>query len=615
MRTVSQSILMLLFLYTNIPAQTIDSRIKKVTVYNEGATITRNANCQLRSGLNEIVIKNLPLSIDESSLRISVSQGATLLSEKVHREYFDIQKINTYYDSLLLIIEDSLEVVKIRQEVISGQIDILNINQEIPSSYNSTWDYQDIFKLSQEYGKQMTLLQKSLLQLKIIERGWANKKNALIKQKSIEGNQSKIGESHLRLSLSSESSRSIDIEIDYFVDEAGWSPSYDLRTSDINSQLKIIYKAAVFQNTGEDWNKINLSLSNAEPTADFSLPNLNRYQLDFNNYYNYNTKPKINNNPIYGRVRGFVRDVSNEPLIGANVMIEGTSIGTITDIDGSFSIYVPKGSQFFEVSYTGYNKERVAINQNNLNIKLITSELLDEVVVTGLASRASGVSIRGYSSIEVAQEAIPTQITKSQTSFSYDIDVLYDIPSSGEEQSVIIKTTDVDVQYEYITMPKLSEHAYLTARIKDWQKLDLLYGPANIIIDNRYSGKTYIGEEQINDDYILSLGKDDKIIVRRELKKDFEKKKWTGNNIVETRHWVTSIQNNRTTPVKIKVLDQYPISQNNAIKVELKQHDGAEINKDEGLLTWFTDLEPLSQSFYNNKYEVKYPKNRNLLID
>ena len=83
-------------------------------------------------------------------------------------------------------------------------------------------------------------------------------------------------------------------------------------------------------------------------------------------------------------VGGIVVDANGEPVIGANVMVKGTNNGTITDIDGKFTLSNAKG--VLVVSFIGYKTQEIQIkgNERNLNIVLREdSELLDEVVVVG----------------------------------------------------------------------------------------------------------------------------------------------------------------------------------------------------------------------------------------
>lgn len=84
-------------------------------------------------------------------------------------------------------------------------------------------------------------------------------------------------------------------------------------------------------------------------------------------------------------LKGVVKDVKNEPLIGVNVLIKGTTTGAITDLDGAFTLNVKKGD-ILVISYTGYETQEVVVKDNsprNIVLKENLTEL-NEVVVTAL---------------------------------------------------------------------------------------------------------------------------------------------------------------------------------------------------------------------------------------
>ena len=86
-------------------------------------------------------------------------------------------------------------------------------------------------------------------------------------------------------------------------------------------------------------------------------------------------------------VRGTVKDVAGEPIIGASVLLQGTTSGVVTDYDGNFSIQAP-GNGTLVISYVGYITQTIAIhNRNSIEVILQEDmELLDEVVVIGYAT-------------------------------------------------------------------------------------------------------------------------------------------------------------------------------------------------------------------------------------
>ena len=86
------------------------------------------------------------------------------------------------------------------------------------------------------------------------------------------------------------------------------------------------------------------------------------------------------------RVTGVViSDEDGQPVIGASVLVKGTQQGTITDVDGKFTLTnVPSSAETLVVSYVGMQTQEVKI-QPNMHIAMLTdAEVLDEVVVTGM---------------------------------------------------------------------------------------------------------------------------------------------------------------------------------------------------------------------------------------
>jgi len=87
-------------------------------------------------------------------------------------------------------------------------------------------------------------------------------------------------------------------------------------------------------------------------------------------------------------VTGTVKDASDVPLIGANVIVKGTTTGTITDIDGNYSLKVPDGYDVLVVSYTGYGDQEIdLVNGGTTSVVLTEGTLLDDIVVVGYGSQ------------------------------------------------------------------------------------------------------------------------------------------------------------------------------------------------------------------------------------
>ncbi len=111
-------------------------------------------------------------------------------------------------------------------------------------------------------------------------------------------------------------------------------------------------------------------------------------------------------------VKGTVTD-SNEPLIGATVLVKGTSTGTVTDIDGKFELSVPDGTTELQISYTGFAPQTVSIvSLSEVRVVLVSGQVLNEVVVTALGVTRDEKAL-GYAVQQVGAEAIAKANTVS----------------------------------------------------------------------------------------------------------------------------------------------------------------------------------------------------------
>ena len=87
-------------------------------------------------------------------------------------------------------------------------------------------------------------------------------------------------------------------------------------------------------------------------------------------------------------VTGQVIDENKEPLIGVNVVVTGTTIGTITDFDGNYSLEVPSGKNQLQFSYIGYLSQTLTIHGKTLNVQLQSdTQMLSDVVVIGYGTQ------------------------------------------------------------------------------------------------------------------------------------------------------------------------------------------------------------------------------------
>ncbi len=376
-----------------------------------------------------------------------------------------------------------------------------------------------------------------------------------------------------------------NLELSYVVGNAGWFPTYDIRSTNIDEPVSLVYKANVKQDTKIDWKDVNLRLSSANPNISGTAPELQTYFLD------YNTRPPVYNRNI-NEVSGYVRDQQGEPLPGANVILSGSTIGTTTNFDGYYSLSLPPNATSLQYSYIGFVTQTLPVNRSVINVNLIEDfQALEEVVIVGsgrkeklavedgLAGAAQGVVIRGVSTV-------PLQQVEKQTTVDFVIDLPYTVNSDNQTYTVNMADYALPAHYQYYSIPKIEKEAFLISSIADWEKYNLLEGEANIFFENTFVGKTVLDVRYASDTLDISLGRDKAVSVNREKITDFTSKKFVGTRKEESRAWKLTVKNNKSKPVNILLLDQVPVSQRDEIRVEAEELSGGKLDSTTGEVKW-----------------------------
>ncbi len=630
----------------------IDSKISDVTVFFDGAQITRTAELKANKGKYLVQFKNLPLDINTQSIQVKGARGCTILSVKHDREIESNKPVNDES------IDTQIKTLSVRARTIRNELEVFGIEEQLILQNQSKLGTQEnvisvseVKQAADFYRQRLNEIRSAKLKLEIESN--EIKKQLTELQTKRNKNLKITSKTYGKIEVVLELDNFIDDEIylSYYLTAAGWTPNYDFRVEDISKPLSITYNSNVFQTTGEDWENVNITLSTNNPALKGEKPQLDTWYLDrktiqsidrskqnnqssnYNSYtpqYNYRAGQPCS---ISGRV---VDNDTGEGLPFCNVYVDvqGTPRGTQTDFDGLFTIKpVPPGNYNLISDYIGYERSTTRINLNTnyeakINIAMQESSVsLDEVVVTS-AGRANnnaemvidGMSIEniapgGYSKSSKRKQSARTTTTyiantasQNVTNIEYKIKVPYTIPSDGKDYLLKIKEVQLPVEYVYYAVPKLEKIAFLTAKVADWSSLNLLAGSSNIYYRGTFVGEAFIDDNYTEDTLDISLGRDRNVVVQREGKKSVYEKRFIGNNIKETVGWDITIRNNSRNKIKMVVEDQYPLAENKAIEIDVSEKPKAEKNKKLGKLVWTIELAPNEKKLIENTYCVKYPK-------
>ncbi|ERJ60790.1 mucoidy inhibitor MuiA family protein [Sphingobacterium paucimobilis] len=208
-----------------------------------------------------------------------------------------------------------------------------------------------------------------------------------------------------------------------------------------------------------------------------------------------------------------------------------------------------------------------------------------------------------------------TSMVENQLSTTFDIEVPYTILSNGQPHSVTLKEFSQPAIYKYYAVPKLDKDAFLMAEITDFQKLNLIPGEANISFENMFVGKSYINPNITTDTLNLSLGRDHGISIKRERIMDQKSTQISGSWKRQIFTYEIKVRNNKSSEVDILLKDQYPISTDKSIEVELLEAKSAQVNAETGIATWTVRLKPNETQTYRISYMVKSPKDKSLAFN
>jgi uncharacterized protein (TIGR02231 family) len=283
-----------------------------VTVYAQGAQLFQKASYSISSGTSEIIIEGISPRIDQNSIQVKATGSVVILDTK-YTIYYPEPKAVTLEGLPLKIrndikfLEDSLD--KIAYEILDYQseIDVLNATKTILNNngmVKGMGKVNDSINLLKEtvnyYMVKMVEINKSLSSLNQKKADKVKKQSAMqmrlqkLKQyQDSEGEVDEIGPIHrIVVTLTSKEAVSGKLNISYLVSSCGWTPMYDLRSDGLTSKINLTYKAKIYQNSGLDWDEVNLSISTNDPYQNKTKPDLHPWYIDYyvyrKDYYNYN---------------------------------------------------------------------------------------------------------------------------------------------------------------------------------------------------------------------------------------------------------------------------------------------------------------------------------------
>ncbi|MDB5280010.1 MAG: hypothetical protein JWR61_4965 [Ferruginibacter sp.] len=575
---------------------TVKAALNAVTVYRTGAELTHQAKAQLAGGNNELVIENISNALDPNSIQVNCDGNVTVMGIEFSTDYLK-EEVKS---PTVRLLEDSVDKIsrqldKTRSSIniVNDLISVLKANKEIKGTQTGL-SVAELMKLMEYYKTKSGELQNELAALNQQQVKQDKQLKKLNEQIAEEQNRNTKSAGKLILQLSCAIAGKYDFNISYVTQNAYWTPFYDLRAANIASPLKIVYRAKIFQTTGIDWKQVKLSLSTSTPTQTGNAPLFKTWFLSYINPVNFYNNTLAMENTISG-LAGKAAGLNEVVVVGYG------STSAYEDSEKrkeeAQPVYIVNGA---EMSAGEFKKIRPGAIKSRQVLK-------DAAAAAIYGSRASAGAV-----IITLKDGLDDYITISDKELNviFDIDLPYDVPTNGKAQTAVLKEYEVPATYQFYAVPKLDKEVFLLAQIADWEKLNLLPGEANIIFEGTYIGKSFIDPSSTQDTLNLTMGRDKRVVVKREKLMNYSSAKFLGANKKQIFTYETTVKNNKKEAINILLKDQYPLSQNKEIEVELVESDGAAVNTETGVLNWKLQLAAGESKKVRISYSVKYPKDK-----
>ncbi|NBW71910.1 MAG: mucoidy inhibitor MuiA family protein [Flavobacteriia bacterium] len=200
------------------------------------------------------------------------------------------------------------------------------------------------------------------------------------------------------------------------------------------------------------------------------------------------------------------------------------------------------------------------------------------------------------------------QIIENQLNNEYEIENKYTLKSGNVETQIEINRINANAYYEYASAPKLNSDAFLMGNIINWESLNLLNAEGSVYFDGAFVGTTYIQNNSSKDTMNLSLGKDERIIIKRTKLNEVNGSNLFGNIKEKKFSYDIVVKNTKKETVEITIEEQLPISQDKNITVNSLELSGGKLNPTSGLVTWKISLKAGESSTKKFNFSVKFPK-------
>jgi hypothetical protein len=552
---------------------TTTGTISSVIVYRGQAMITRTLDLDLPQGNSEIIVSGLPEKLLPDSLFTQSPPNIAIISVRYREKDIkldagpEIKEIDTKIDEILKNVRHAEQTIQLTRENINslGRLENYNVNASA-ADLNRGLLQADPMKALAEY----VLTKRAEYSKAIMEQEDAindlHKEEGLLRQKRqdiLAGKSRREREAVLSINKTDAAKGAIDLH--YMVNDASWTPQYNLRANSIAQTVLIEQNAVIHQASGEDWTNVAMTLSTAQPTLVAASPCLDPMMIT------------IAPPPVAAASKPVSYDAKNTQ------QQQGQPIAAGREME-SFS-YVDRTAEYGRLMESRREQAKKGKAAQMVLNSIAGSNQMMEVM-------ADADKVK-----EFKREAARIARTEG-VSVSYIVAGRLTLPSRSDQQLVTITTATTKIAFTHIATPLLTDYVYVQGELTNDSGKIFLPGQTAMYRDNEFVGNGSMELVTIGEKFTMGFGVDSQVQVRRELE---DKKSDIGWRTRSDRSlYRIAISNYRSTPVTLQLFDRIPFTENLDVRIELvepsvalsKDADYLRTARKKGILRWDLKLAP-----------------------
>ncbi len=545
------------------------SKIVHVTIYPDSALISREVEVPAGAGLIELVVNPLPEATMPSTLYTESAEGLRVLTTR-----FRTRAVREDTREEVRKLEEEMKTLQAKQRRIQHEVEILANSMLFMGSLekftaaNTTHatekgklDSDQIIAMAKYLNEGRAEKSKKAFELKeqILDNQEAME-FATRKMRELSTGSNKV-ERDAVLVIDKQNAAAGKVRLNYLVGSAAWRPQYKFRAGKTaKDPMQVEYLASILQQTGEDWDRVAMTLSTAQPMLNSSPPELHALAVNVVPRGGAGTGVTLS-----GLQSGL--NLGGMPGMGGPPPRPGTAPMPLPPAppSGRLAIANPgAGAKASELADAARNLRGAAQRVANERREKDAVELQNYAAVL---DQVRDLCVSVEDGKKAAGEMVGRGVKNEGPSVTYHLAHKLSVPSRTDDQVIEVTRMEMNPDYFYKAVPVLTPHVYRQANLVNSSKNVLLPGEATMYVGSDFVGRMAIPLVAVGETFTIGLGTEPQLQVTRQMM-DKTRTVQGGNQIMKFDYRIL-ISSYKTEKVKVQVWDRLPTGENEALGVTL----------------------------------------------